>query len=741
MNKNNDMKNMNNNIIIMNNDMNMNNGMNMINMNNMNNGLENIPGLNITNNVVTINNNNVNVNYSNYDFSVNITNNVVNINKSINISINKKNEYINNIIKEANNIMQSTIFNKKKWDEERARLKKEEEEENNGFWEEQNKKKKEFEEKREREKKEWEEMQQRLIQEHQEKKRKKREEQERKLREWEEEEERIEKEWEEEQKRVERELEEQQERETKEWGTMQQESIQQNEEKKRKERELEEQIDKQNKEWMEKEQKKWEEQQRKRKEEEERRRKEEEERRRKEEEEYQKELERQRKEWEEKERIRKEEEERQRKIWEEQERKRKEEEERKRKEEEDIIKNPKRGRIDILATLDKEKLKKIVKSCPKRTSLSLNNFREYFKKATTNLTEEEKAYALFFWMHDNIAYDVEGLRTGNLLVEPEESYTRGMTVCSGYSRLYKYIGKYIGIDVICVMGYAKGAGYSVEDLLDESNHEWNILRFKKVYYQMDSTWGAGHLNGNKFVKELNEFYFCPIPERLIATHHPDEDKWQLLYPFVSLEEFGRIVNYGTNFYKYFTTDIKYHTFKVKSKHTIRFNKVNEKDNLGVIVKVYDKNGRETKNALCMPLYNKNYIEFFYIFKGKGIYKTDIFASPKAQKSRAHIVTYYLECTEDFKQTASTPFSLPKIYENDVTIIEPLFNNLKKGKQVTLKFRCDDADEIIITNGEWLTVKKNQDGIFEKTITVKTDEVYVGKKNGNSFETSITYKVN
>ena len=116
-------------------------------------------------------------------------------------------------------------------------------------------------------------------------------------------------------------------------------------------RKMQEQIDKQNKEWAEKEQKKWEEQQKRRKEEEE---------------------------------------ERERKEWEEEERKRKEEEE-----EEDIIKNPNRVRIDILAALNKEKVKKIVKACPKRTSLSLNQFRDHFKKVTSNLTEEEKAYALF----------------------------------------------------------------------------------------------------------------------------------------------------------------------------------------------------------------------------------------------------------------------------------------------------------------------------------------------------------
>jgi transglutaminase/protease-like cytokinesis protein 3 len=96
------------------------------------------------------------------------------------------------------------------------------------------------------------------------------------------------------------------------------------------------------------------------------------------------------------------------------------------------------------------------------------------------------------------------------------------------------------------MGHAKGES---GDDLSESNHEWNILRFNKVYYQMDSTWGAGYVKGNNFIKKLCEFYFCPLPDRLIATHHPDEDEWELLYPFVSLQEFGRIVNYNSTFYQ------------------------------------------------------------------------------------------------------------------------------------------------------------------------------------------------
>ena len=43
-------------------------------------------------------------------------------------------------------------------------------------------------------------------------------------------------------------------------------------------------------------------------------------------------------------------------------------------EKEEKVKNAEKGRVNILVKLDREKLKKIVSACPKRTSISLNNF-------------------------------------------------------------------------------------------------------------------------------------------------------------------------------------------------------------------------------------------------------------------------------------------------------------------------------------------------------------------------------
>ena len=418
--------------------------------------------------------------------------------------------------------------------------------------------------------------------------------------------------------------------------------------------------------------------------------------------------------------------------------KREEEMEKRRKEEEDIIQNPQRGRKDILRTLDKEKLRKIVKECPKRTSLSLNNFCAHLKKVTSNLTEEEKAYTLFYWMSQNIAYDVDGYFKGIYRVQPEETYTNGCSVCSGFSRLFKYIGTSIGLSVICVVGYAKGVGFKEGMKITGTNHEWNIIKFGKVLYQIDSTWGQGVLNGRKNEKKLQEFYFCPEPEQFFPSHYPEEPKWQLIYPSLSVEEFSKRAKFYPRFYDIFDkTENIYVTIKAKSKHTIRFYKKNKNDKLIGSNSVYDEKGNKTNDSLCSVLYDKDYIDFFYIFKKKGRYKTNLFAGYSSTLSC--IVTYFLDCEENWPK--GTPFNLPTIYDNDIIIIEPIVCNFKKGDKVTLKMKSDVTDEIIVINNDWLTIKKNKDGIFETTITVKTNEVVIGKKTSQGgIDYSIAYNI-
>ena len=116
---------------------------------------------------------------------------------------------------------------------------------------------------------------------------------------------------------------------------------------------------------------------------------------------------------------------------------------------ENLVKNEKsfeeyeNNRLNLLKIVNEKKeiLKNIVHSCPDRESTKLDDMISYINEKVQNLSEVEKAYILFYWEHANIAYDVIGLNTGNKTYKYEEVYYKGVGVCSGYSRLFNYIGE------------------------------------------------------------------------------------------------------------------------------------------------------------------------------------------------------------------------------------------------------------------------------------------------------------
>ena len=133
---------------------------------------------------------------------------------------------------------------------------------------------------------------------------------------------------------------------------------------------------------------------------------------------------------------------------------------------------------------------------------------------------------------------------------PEGVFKTGLSVCSGYARLYRDIALYLNLEVECVSCYAKGAGYRLGQNMYKSNHEYNVIKLDNKWYPIDSTWGAGHIEGKKFIKSYNEFYFLADPELLIKTHFPANEKWQLTQKKYTLEEFFKWPIVKHSFYLY-----------------------------------------------------------------------------------------------------------------------------------------------------------------------------------------------
>ncbi|MDF0589688.1 tetratricopeptide repeat protein [Candidatus Methanocrinis natronophilus] len=154
--------------------------------------------------------------------------------------------------------------------------------------------------------------------------------------------------------------------------------------------------------------------------------------------------------------------------------------------------------------------------------------------------DDERARAIYRWIITNIKYEVSdanagvaGNRTPDRMLEER----RG--ICIEYSRLFAKLCQLSGLEAVVITGHGKGSGYSVgSNIPDSANHAWNAVRIDGTWCLVDATWGSGSIDPEeKFVGDLEEFYFLTAPEKLVWTHLPDHQSWQLLDEPLSKAEF------------------------------------------------------------------------------------------------------------------------------------------------------------------------------------------------------------
>jgi transglutaminase-like putative cysteine protease len=175
---------------------------------------------------------------------------------------------------------------------------------------------------------------------------------------------------------------------------------------------------------------------------------------------------------------------------------------------------------------------------------SVKTLAKYLAAPAKNDTE--KVRAIYRWITDRIAYDVQGLLTMNPGdLSPAGVLRRRECVCEGYARLFEALAREVGVEAIRVVGRAKNLSRELGQSRRTESHAWNAVKVGGKWSLLDATWGAGGVNGTKYTKCLNNFYFLSPPEQLIFTHYPTDGRWQLLPTRVSLREFqswGRVNN-------------------------------------------------------------------------------------------------------------------------------------------------------------------------------------------------------
>jgi hypothetical protein len=145
-------------------------------------------------------------------------------------------------------------------------------------------------------------------------------------------------------------------------------------------------------------------------------------------------------------------------------------------------------------------------------------------------SDYEKIWAIYEWLCNNIAYD-----TSYTIRKADQCLAKRKGVCQGYCDLFVQLARAVGVRVEVIEGKAK----DVTGFVNPNGHGWLFAYTRENYgILLDPTWGAGFVEGNRFVREPDCCqWFNVKPEWMILSHFPNKKDYQLLDPTLSEQEF------------------------------------------------------------------------------------------------------------------------------------------------------------------------------------------------------------
>ncbi|MCF6307678.1 MAG: hypothetical protein L3J09_06965 [Flavobacteriaceae bacterium] len=165
---------------------------------------------------------------------------------------------------------------------------------------------------------------------------------------------------------------------------------------------------------------------------------------------------------------------------------------------------------------------------------------------TNNISDKEEiAKFYYYWINLNITYDFEKRDKWRTEIATDEEingsenpilvFEEKKAVCIGFSSLYKMFMDSSDIDCVIITGHVKTIeNLTLELELDDNyRHAWNTIKINNFWLLVDTTWSQ------QFEESISDFYFNTSPKRLILSHYPEENKWQLMENPITIKEFNK----------------------------------------------------------------------------------------------------------------------------------------------------------------------------------------------------------
>ncbi|KAH8828015.1 hypothetical protein DL96DRAFT_1555559 [Flagelloscypha sp. PMI_526] len=123
--------------------------------------------------------------------------------------------------------------------------------------------------------------------------------------------------------------------------------------------------------------------------------------------------------------------------------------------------------------------------------------------------EIEKARAIFFWLHLNVAYDAHNFLNGTVTHKsPQDVLREGLAVCDGYAGLFKALADLAGLQCHRIAGHVAGVQATL-------------------------------MQAGVYQKALNPTWFSSTPWEFGKKHYPEDPSYRLLDDDLSWESYIR----------------------------------------------------------------------------------------------------------------------------------------------------------------------------------------------------------
>lgn len=360
-------------------------------------------------------------------------------------------------------------------------------------------------------------------------------------------------------------------------------------------------------------------------------------------------------------------------------------------------------------------------------------------------TEKQKARVIFRWIAKNIRYHLAGYlreETRDNSAETVLKTRRG--VCAGYAQLFAAMAKEAGLKVQIIIGDAKMPMNFKPNAPETEGHAWNAVEIEGKWHLLDATGGGGsHWNDKlkPFAEIITNHFFLIPPDKLIYSHFPKDDKWQLLNPKITKEQFLKLPNI---FFGYWNHEIKLISPQQDIRETGSSIKIQFKapDNLVMYGFLLKGNTVLNRNATINTQQIMKYTHVYFdkqghdytlhaVFPEKGLHYLVVVARKKnePQTFMQPVILYKINAKS--KGNNSFPLAVPQFYEENVVLVTPLSGDFSAGTRVKFTLKSHKAVEMAIYGTGLYTIFRRTGETFEAVARIPKGQFYImAKFSGN-----------